>query len=246
MTRIDVIKDLDRALAPVRCISWWIHYGDLAEDLTTINPNLGKSFVSKWHKTLRTLPNKVVPPSLAEDSLAPITDFEFLRFEPPPFEVLLQGIVSTPVPPISQVSIVIMPSDTTSDWRGVNFYRYLHYEVHYVDGTSPEFSKKFWAKLDAYISVLPLFGKDFIIVCSKPSHFGSYWDMRRSYERLHTPLGGGGFLVIDPTIKADDVEARNILRHLYLRAKMNGCGAPNFTSASNLGVRKQSNMQEVD
>ena len=245
ITGTDVIKGLKKALEPVHNVTWWIHCGDVSDDLTTIDLIQGKSFVSKWHKTLSTLPNKVVPPSLAEDFLPPIINFKFLRFEPPPFEVLIAQIISTPVPPITKVSIVIMPSDTTCAWHGVNFYTYLGYEVHYVDGNCPEFSKKFWAKLAAYISVLSLFGKDYIIVC-KPSHFGSYWEMRRSYENLHTPLGGGGFLVIDPNIKADDVDPRNILQNLYWLAEMNGSGAPNFTSASNLGVRKQSKMQEVD
>jgi hypothetical protein len=250
ITGNDVIKDLEKALAPVLCVSRWVHCG-VAEDLASINLGQGRSIVSKWHALLKTFPHKVVPPSLAGDSLPPITDFEFLRFEPEPFEDLLQQIVSTPVPPITKVSVVIVPVPPDSDWPGkswvgLTYYASLGFNVLYLDGNDPKFVTKFWAKLNDCISVLPLFGKDYIIVCSKPSHFGSYWEMKRSYDNLRTPLGRGVFLVTNPYDK-DSCAILSIMRKLNLLMHLNDCGAPNFSGASShSSAPSHSNMQEVD
>jgi hypothetical protein len=260
LTGNDVIKGLQEALRPVRCVSWWIHYG-LAEALTTINSGQGNSFASKWHKLLKTLQHKVVPPILAEYWLPRINDFDILRFEPEPFDVLLQRIVSTPVPPQTNVSIVILDFLQSSvrfsnplvniDLMMQLFVR-TDCKVIYWEG-SPEFVKKFWAQLNQYISQeLPLFGKTYIIVCRKPSHFDSYWEMRRSYKRLDTPLGKGGFLITSP-YNNDDSDTKklqffkNLARNLDVLCMLNDTSAPNLSSEPNLSsAPTHSNMEEVD
>jgi hypothetical protein len=167
------IRGLEEALAPVHCVSWWVHCG-VAEDLTSINPGRGRGILPKWHALLKTLPYKIVPPSLARDSLSHITDFEFLRSEPVPVESVFQQIVQMPVLPLTQVSIVIMPmlpgsgKTTLTDPQTLKeLAEKTGCEVIYFDGDDPALKKKYWVELCGFIKKLSLFGKRYIIVCSK-------------------------------------------------------------------------------
>jgi hypothetical protein len=154
------------------------------------------------------------------------------------------------------VSVVIVPVLPDSDWPGeswdgLRYYSWLGFQVFYLNGNGPEFGTKFWAKLNAYISKLPLFGKDYIVVCSKPSHFGSYWEMKRSYDNLRTPLGRGVFLETKPYDKnvcciLPILDQLNWLMILNDTGPPNFSCAPTFSSAQSHTSAPHSNMQEVD
>jgi hypothetical protein len=250
-----VIKGLKEALEPVLCVSGWIHCG--VEDLASINLGQGKNLVSKWHTVLKRIPHKFVPPSLEGDSLPPITDFDFLRFKPEPFEILFQRMISIPVLPQTNVSIVIMPLQQGSDrTKKVDGLKYLAHitgsEVFHLDGNDQELDKKLWAKLHNYISDLPLFGKQYIFVCSKHPPLSSYKEMKRSYCHLrnNTPLGKGVFLetlpydngaLAIPKMQFFD----KVALHLGVLSVWNDSSAlPPLLSHS--GAPKHSNMLEVD
>ncbi len=168
-----VIKGLEEALAPVHCVSLWVHCG-VAEDLTSINSGQGRGILPKWHALLKKLPYKIVPPSLARDSLSHITDFKFLRSELVPVKSVFQQIVQMPVLPLTKVSIVIMPmlpgsgKTTLTDLQTLKeLAEETGYKVIFFDGDNPALKEKYWTKLRDFISKLPLFGKRYVIICSK-------------------------------------------------------------------------------
>jgi len=192
-----VIKGLEEALAPVHSVSLWIHCG-VAEELTSINPGQGRGILPKWHAFLKTLPYKIVPPSLARDSLSHIPDFEFLRSVPVPVESVFQQIVQMPVLPLTQVSIVIMPmlpgsgKTTLTDLQTLKaLAEKTGCEVIFFDGDDPALKEKYWVKLRNFISKLPLFGKQFIIVCSKNAPPTSYNGLKTFYRERKELLSTG-------------------------------------------------------
>jgi hypothetical protein len=259
-----VIKGLKKAFEQVRCVSWWIHCG-LTEELASINLGQGRSIVPKWHKLLNDFPNKFVSPSLAGDSLPEITHFEFLLYKPPPFEVLFQQIVSTPVPPLTKVSAVFLevvlgsvtpnnPLDKVLKYLALITYSNV---IHL--NWNDESEENLLRRLHDVMSDLPIFGKPCIIVCSNQHPLSSFTKMKKLCLDLifKTPFEGGVFLETLPYDNGARANTRiQFFRELALRhtvlCMLNGDSAPKLssapsnTSAPNLSSAPHSNMQEVD
>jgi hypothetical protein len=96
------------------------------------------------------------------------------------------------------VSIVIMPmlpgsgKTTLTDLQTLKeLAEETGYEVIFFDGDDLALKEKYWAKLRDFISKLPLFGKQFIIVCSKNAPPTSYNGLKTFYRDRRELLSTG-------------------------------------------------------
>jgi len=183
-----VIKGLEEALAPVLNVSWWIHEGHGA-NLSQINPGKGKGLVPKWLAVLTKIPKKFVPPTL-KTPLQQIANFEVLNSPPVDPRLVIEAIVATPELERTKTTVIIMPlipgcgkTTLTCPTTIQELSERTGAKVLFFDGDDPSLKEKYWAKLRDHISGLPLFGGDFIIICSKNAPPTSYDGSQLFYQR---------------------------------------------------------------
>jgi hypothetical protein len=103
-----------------------------------------------------------------------------------------------PVLPLTQVSIVIMPmlpgsgKTTLTDPQTLKeLAEKTGCEVIYFDGDDPALKKKYWIELCDFIRKLSLFGKRYIIVCSKNAPPTSHKGLKTFYRDRRDLLSTG-------------------------------------------------------